>query len=293
MDTPAVTIGMPVHNEAAYLRESLDCLLGQDYREFELVITDNASTDETEQICRAYADHDPRIRYHRNTENLGAARNFWQAFELARGRYFMWNSGHDLRSHGYLASCVKVLEQDPSVVLCTGMDAAIDRSGQVLSTLPPGSDTRRLRDDPVGRVMLSLWSGHQAQAIYGVIRASVLREEVTGIKQVYGCDDLILLRLSLRGCIARVADQFYYSRIVREEGGLEAAIKRWSTTLCGPGVGPRRWFAFWGFAFESLRIALRAKLPVGKKLMLLGGVLLWLGKVRKFLLKELLYLGRI
>ena len=70
--SPRVSIGMPVYNGAAFLKESLDSLLSQTYGDFELIISDNASTDETESICRSYAAGDPRVRYQRQEENRGA-----------------------------------------------------------------------------------------------------------------------------------------------------------------------------------------------------------------------------
>ena len=73
---PLISVGMPVYNGEAYLRDALDSLLSQTFRDFELIISDNASLDTTEAICREYAGSDSRIRYIRQTENLGAAANF-------------------------------------------------------------------------------------------------------------------------------------------------------------------------------------------------------------------------
>ena len=93
-DGPRVSIGLPVYNGDNYLAETLDSILAQTFTDFELIISDNGSTDRTEAICRRYAAQDHRVRYVRNPSNLGAARNYKRAFELARGEYFKWN-GHD------------------------------------------------------------------------------------------------------------------------------------------------------------------------------------------------------
>ena len=95
---PTVSIGMPVYNGVPFLNEALDSILAQTYRDFELVISDNASTDETESICRAYAASDPRIRYYRQQENLGAMPNFNRVCELSRGQYFKWAACDDVCS---------------------------------------------------------------------------------------------------------------------------------------------------------------------------------------------------
>jgi glycosyltransferase involved in cell wall biosynthesis len=87
-----VSIGLPVYNAGQYLEEALDSILAQTFEDFELIISDNGSTDNTEAICWSYARRDQRIRYFRNETNLGAAWNFNRVFELASGKYFKWTA---------------------------------------------------------------------------------------------------------------------------------------------------------------------------------------------------------
>jgi len=87
---PTVSIGMPVYNGGKYIREALDSLLKQSFSDFELIISNNASTDGTEAICCEYADWDSRIRYVLQPENLGPAANFHYVLGEAQGKYFMW-----------------------------------------------------------------------------------------------------------------------------------------------------------------------------------------------------------
>src|SRR5436190_12174806 len=96
MRDPIVSIGLPVFNGERYLRQALDSLLGQDFQDFELIISDNASTDRTAEICRAYVAKDRRIRYYRNESNIGSAPNYRRVFELARGEFFKWCSHDDV-----------------------------------------------------------------------------------------------------------------------------------------------------------------------------------------------------
>ena len=112
-----VSIGIPVYNGADYLAELLDCVAAQTYGDLEIVICDNASTDETGDICRQYAARDARIRYHRNETNIGPLPNFNKAFELSQGAYFCWLCHDDLIEPTYVEKCVSILKQDPSVVL--------------------------------------------------------------------------------------------------------------------------------------------------------------------------------
>ncbi len=109
-DGPLVTIGLPVYNGENFIAEALDSILSQTYRNFELVITDNASTDRTQAICERYAARDPRIRYHRFDQNAGAAKNYNRAFELSQGKYFKWAAHDDLLYPEFLKTAVEVFE---------------------------------------------------------------------------------------------------------------------------------------------------------------------------------------
>lgn len=115
---PEVTIGMPVYNGQDTLRPVLDSLLGQSFTDFELIISDNASTDDTADICREYAERDCRIRYVRQEKNIGGA-NFPFVFYEARGEYFMWAADDDIRSPDFLELNYKFLVENPGYVAST------------------------------------------------------------------------------------------------------------------------------------------------------------------------------
>lgn len=129
---PYISLGLPVYNGENFLRDTLDSILAQTFKDFELIISDNASTDSTEEICRAYAAQDQRVHYHRNEHNLGAARNYNRAFELSNGKYFKWAAHDDLYAPEYLEQCVKILESNPSIVLCYSPVIFIDNQGKQL-----------------------------------------------------------------------------------------------------------------------------------------------------------------
>jgi glycosyltransferase involved in cell wall biosynthesis len=109
---PLVSIGMPVYNGARYIREALDSLLGQTFTDFELIISDNASTDSTEAICREYAAKDQRIRYIRQSQNLGASGNFKFVLDEALGEYFMWAAHDDRWDRKFVEMMVQILDSD-------------------------------------------------------------------------------------------------------------------------------------------------------------------------------------
>lgn len=111
-EIPIVSIGMPVYNGGKYVRDALNSLLKQTFRDFELIISDNASTDGTEKICREYAARDPRIRFFRQATNNGAMANFKFVLDEARGRYFMWAAHDDLWSKHYLKCSTMILDDE-------------------------------------------------------------------------------------------------------------------------------------------------------------------------------------
>lgn len=116
---PAVSIGMPVYNGEKYLKTAVNALLSQSFTDFELIISDNASSDQTEAICRQYAARDSRIKYVRQRENRGASANFEFVLEEARGEYFMWAACDDTRSPDFIEVNFKFLCENPEYVAST------------------------------------------------------------------------------------------------------------------------------------------------------------------------------
>lgn len=115
-DKPAITIGMPVYNGANVIKSTLDSLLNQTFKTFELIISDNASTDETEEICKAFAAKDDRIKYIRQSKNIGPVANFKYVLMAARGEYFMWAACDDIRSSDYLEVNYEALSKNSAYV---------------------------------------------------------------------------------------------------------------------------------------------------------------------------------
>ena len=115
---PRVSIGLPVYNGERWLAEALDSLLAQTYSDFELIISDNGSTDDTQAICEEYAARDRRIRYIRQEINRGLAWNWNCVFEESAGDYFKWAACDDLYHPTFLERCVQILDQYPDVAWC-------------------------------------------------------------------------------------------------------------------------------------------------------------------------------
>jgi len=190
MDTqPLVSIGVPVYNGERHLRETLESLLAQTMTDFELIISDNASTDGTEAICREYADRDPRIRYHRQPKNLGAPENWNFVVRVANGRYFKWSSASDSCTPNFLEACVSTLEQDPEVVVCFGRTNYVDEDGRPVE-LPDG-DVEAIEENPIDRYrrVCAYLAVNNEQ--YGLIRRDMLMK--TRLDRDYPHGDLVLM----------------------------------------------------------------------------------------------------
>jgi glycosyltransferase involved in cell wall biosynthesis len=206
---PRVSIGMPVFNGENYLAEALDSILAQTCSDFELIISDNASTDRTEGICSAYAAKDGRIRYFRNAANLGAAENFNRAFELSSGEYFKWAAHDDLCAPEFIERCVEVLDQDASVVLCHPRTRIIDEHGKPLYDYIVKLNTDSTKPHERFRDMISV--EHWCFQVFGLIRAQALRQTPV-IANYTGSDRSLLAELSLIGRVYEIPEYLFFRR---------------------------------------------------------------------------------
>ena len=206
--TPRLTIGLPVYNGQNYLAESLDALLGQTFEDFELVISDNASTDGTAAICRRYEKLDSRIRCIRQLHNIGLAPNHNLLLEQARGELLKWASHDDLYARDLLERCVEALDEHPHVVLAHSWTAMIDGSGNVTRALEYPLATASPRTPERFRSMLFDNGGDDDG---GVIRTEVLRR--TAVKNSYHhADRTTITEVGLHGPFYQVPDWLYFRR---------------------------------------------------------------------------------
>lgn len=206
--TPRLSIGLPVYNGAEYLAQSLDALLGQTYADFELILSDNASTDDTEEICRQYVARDARIRYLRLPRNIGAAPNHNLVLDQARGELFKWASHDDLYGVELLRVCVDALDEHPDAVLTHTGQAIIDRDGIVTVSV----DYPHTTDSPsAAERFRSLLVNPGGDDFYGVIRTEVLRR-VTPHGSYHHADRVFVAELALHGRFHQVPHLMYFRR---------------------------------------------------------------------------------
>ncbi len=209
---PLVSIGMPVYNGERFLEIALNSLLAQTFRDFELIISDNGSTDKTEGICRQYANADRRIRYFRNEQNLGAGWNFDRVAELATGKYFKWACHDDVCDREFLQQCVDILEQDPSIVLAYPKTLIIDEHGSEIEKHEDRFDLQSPHPAERFKIYHHLVRyGNQCHPFHGLIRRDVLTQLLP--LGSYPSSDLVLLgKLALYGKFYEVPSYLFWKR---------------------------------------------------------------------------------
>lgn len=217
-----ISIGMPVRNEARFLRKALDALLAQKGASFEIIISDNASTDSTPDICREYAERFPDlVRLNCFQQNIGASANFAWVLEQARGEFFMWAAGHDSWAPDYLQCCRNALESNPGAMIAFGTTRWIDEQDGPYHTQTGWTDTRGL--SVPGRYFSVFWGN--MNPILGLMRTAVIRQQP--FNDMVGVDLAILLALALRGDFLHCTETGWNRREFRHEVSYNEKLKRY------------------------------------------------------------------
>jgi glycosyltransferase involved in cell wall biosynthesis len=242
--SPRVSIGLPVFNGENYLEPAIRSILAQTFTDFELIIRDNASTDATATICRAFAAGDPRVHYARNAENLGAAPNYDLCFHAARGTYFKWMAHDDEMEPDFLDKAVKRLDEEPAAVLCCVDVREIGPRGEHLDAFA-SAFAEVENAGALARFAKAIRMTHTCTDFFGLFR----REALVG-SQLHGAyrgsDRALLAEMALRGRFVRVAEPLlrnreHAARYSRAAWKDRNEARRW---LVASGEGPAR-FHMW------------------------------------------------
>jgi glycosyltransferase involved in cell wall biosynthesis len=208
--TPRVTVGLPVYNGERFLGEAIESILAQEFSDFELIISDNASDDGTATICERYARRDRRVRFSRLESNRGGAGNYNRVFSLATGAYFKWAAHDDVLAPAHLKLCVAALDCDTAAVIAYPRTILIGEDGRELREyadnmdLPFPRPSQRLR-----RVMRCL---HEPNALFGLIRADALRRTRL-MGRHFRSDYVLVEELALLGRFREVPEPLFYRRM--------------------------------------------------------------------------------
>ena len=270
---PLISIGLPVYNGEKYVQEAVESILNQTFTDFELIISDNASTDKTEAICRAFASRDERVSYIRHDQNFGAARNFNHVVDLARGDYFCWVAHDDIIAPEYLQVCLDALMKRNDLVMAFTHAMNIDENGQSL-----GYKADILHSDnmnPATRFRYSICVEHSCLAIFGLIRISVLRQTPL-IAPYVGSDRVLLAELGLWGPFAEIKQRLFFHREHSERSTRAEPSLQQRATWFDPSRAGRKTFPHWKIWLEYFYSIRRVHLSVGERVICLFQTVRWL-----------------
>lgn len=266
---PLVTIGMPVYNEGRFFERTLESLLNQDYGNFRVLISDNASTDGTEEIGLRVANVDERVTYSRTDRNIGSAANFRRVQAMATGKYFMWAAGHDEWSENLVSESVRNLESNESAAIAFATSYWIDESGQRLKRVTGYSDTRGM--DPMARFFTVFWGN--MHPVLGVIRLDYLRR-THGMQSFAGADLVLLSELVLMGDFVHVPQSWWHRREIRAPESHRERMQRYTGKEYGQADSALdRWFPLLRLPLSLIRAVWCAHISWMERFCLLLGLL--------------------
>ncbi len=277
-ENPLVTIALPVYNGQSYLRQAIRSVLRQTFRDFELLLLDNASTDGTPQICREAVEQDRRVRYATADENRGLAWNHNRAIELARGRYLMWMSHDDALGEDCVRRCVEALNQDPGVVLSFTNASYIDANGELIKQVK--GPNACYKNSPSGRFRSVLGKEPGCEAFYGLMRTETLKK--TGLLGYFAGSDLILLcEMALHGRFTLIPDFLFLRRHHPLATGFRCRTTREITLIFDPRKAGKLFLPYLLTVKGFLAAIGRARLPWKERLRCYRSISIWLWKQKR------------
>jgi glycosyltransferase involved in cell wall biosynthesis len=189
---PLVSVGLPTFNRSSSLSRAINSVLHQTYPNIELIISDNASTDETQLICEKFTQHDKRVTYIRQKSNLGAANNFMEVLKQSTGEYFMWLGDDDWIDIHYIDNCQVFLRDNPNYLLCSGI-----AKYYIGSSVNIGEAIHLTEDSPIKRVKKYFREVKDNGIFYGLYRKEVLLQLVP--PWCFGGDWIFIACIALLG----------------------------------------------------------------------------------------------
>lgn len=257
-----LTIGMPVYNSEAYVRDSLESLLGQTYADFVLLISDNASTDGTADICQDLARQDGRIRYHRNKENIGMSPNFNLVAQRCETPFFKWSTADDLWAPTMIEKSMSVIEADDSIALCYPKTMLINL---VDGTETPYDDNLHLmQDDPVDRFLGVIHNIGLCNLHLGISRTAALKK-TSLLRPFPGADLNLMAELALYGKFYEVQEYLFFRRFHENSSSWARTDKAHQVRRFHSAKTSKIKMNKWRAEVEYFRAASRVPLPFGSK----------------------------
>jgi glycosyltransferase involved in cell wall biosynthesis len=275
-----MSIGLAVYNGEEFLAEAIDSILAQTFTDFELIISDNASTDRTAEIAKEYAARDPRIRYSRNDTNIGGANNENLTVELATGTYFRLAAHDDVCAPTLLEKCLAALEANPDAVLAYTKIVAIDGHGDVMheTWLRRGLSAR-----PSTRFRELAFKDHSCEPTYGLMRLETLRR--TRLQENYvNSDRALLCELALMGRFVEIPEPLFFKRFHAKNVYVDTRAR---LAWFNPDWKGKVSFPNWRLLQGYVSVIRAAPIPRGEKLRCAATLVHWTLRYAHQLAKDL------
>jgi glycosyltransferase involved in cell wall biosynthesis len=271
-----VSLGLPVYNGERFVRQAIQSVLDQTFTDFELIISDNASTDSTPDICEEFARKDSRVRYIRQEINIGAKANFNRVFEYSRGEYFKWVAADDVCGPRYLELTVAQLDADPTVMLAHTLSRTINGKGEIVTSaemdahviFDEGLPVRVRPEDgprhldvtlPHNRFREILIGTHWCFEIFALIRRQGMLMTYPKL-DYYGSDKVMLAQLSLLGRFIEVQELQFFRRAHHGNSTNMTVVDRenWSRSPKTEWKLPTQFPCFFGYTKAALTLPSKA-----------------------------------
>lgn len=253
---PRLSVGMPAYNSASWIEASISSILSQTLTDFELIVSDNASTDGTYEICERIARTDRRVRLLRNPINIGANRNYCTVLDAARAKYFKWAASSDWCAPTFLEKCVAALERDPDAVLASPRTAFFEHSIEHAQLSTEDHDLQSA--GPAQRFIALIRTDGLNNAFNGVIRRDAL--VCASRLGVYMSADVVLMcELALMGKFILVDEHLFFRRMAPETA-TKLKSKREIEQHLDPSTRELKW-QHWQLHLGLLRATRFAKFP--------------------------------
>jgi glycosyltransferase involved in cell wall biosynthesis len=261
-----VTVCVPVYNGERFLEQCLDSLLAQTYGNFVLVISDNASTDRTQEICQKYVKADSRVRYHRNRVNVGMYGNYNLVLGLVDTPYVKLANADDFWAPEMLADAMDEMEREPSLVLCHPRTVLVDEDGREIHRHE--KPLHLMEDDPALRFRRVLTELGLVNQLMGVIRTDAVRSMLPFMNYA-PADSVFLAELSLYGKIMELPGFQYFRRFHEACSSWDRKSDSHQVRLVSSAGTQRVHLATWKYHWGLVRRVLRSPLGLGAKMELL------------------------
>jgi glycosyltransferase involved in cell wall biosynthesis len=279
LTSPVVSIGLPVYNGNPHIVNALNSLLNQTFKDFELIISDNGSLDDTWNICQQYAEKDTRIRLYRNTVTVGVGDNFLRVLNLARGDFFMW-AAHDDEWHlEFIEKCLAALYNNPTASLCYCQSEIVNHvsNTKTIDAICNNNSSIDAKQKVYNQLIANC---PPPNAIYGLFRREKLINSSRSGFYVYGGDRVILLRTVLSGEVIalnetlRTYNHYYAKRISTSNAYIRHTMQSingsnpfvdllWKYKL---GEIFLIWYWYWELFFALMNAVWQASAPLFTKL---------------------------